>query len=130
MKRYLLLTALLGCLCPLVLPAQQQRPAKASSDAKTVTASFYANKYKGRRTASKERFSNVALTAAHRELPFGTKVKLTNPANNRSVVVRVNDRGPFIDGREISVTRRAARQLGFTRAGLAQVSMTVLPAGR
>jgi rare lipoprotein A len=110
-------------------PAAQSASAKSSGEEKTVTASYYSGRYNGRRTASKERFSNSALTAAHRGLPFGTRVKLTNPSTSRSVIVRVNDRGPFVDGREISVTRRAARQLGFVRAGLAQVSMAVLPSG-
>jgi rare lipoprotein A len=117
MKCCFLVPALLLGLTASLLPA---------ADSKTVNVSYYANKYNGRRTASKERFSNSALTAAHRQLPFGTKVKLTNPANNRSVIVRVNDRGPFVEGREISITRRAARELGFTRAGLAHVNMEVI----
>ena len=96
----------------------------------TAKVSFYANRYNGRITANKERFSNNALTAAHRDLPFGTKLKLTNPANQRSVVVRVNDRGPFVKGRDISVTRRAARELGFTKTGLAEVNMEVVDKGR
>lgn len=100
-----------------------------SSSLQTVTASFYSSRYDGRRTASGERFSSSALTAAHREMPFGTRVRLTNLSNQKSVVVRVNDRGPFVKGRDISVTRAAARRLGFTRAGTAQVSMEVL-AGR
>jgi rare lipoprotein A len=94
--------------------------------AETVTSSYYSAKYNGRRTASGQRFSSNALTAAHKTLPLGTRVKLTNPKNNDSVVVRVNDRGPFVKGRDISVTRRAAKQLGFTRAGTAQLEMETL----
>src|SRR5690242_2383242 len=97
-----------------------------NADAKTVTASYYSNRYNGRRTANGQHFSNNALTAAHRSLPFGTKVKVTNTRNNRSVVVRINDRGPFVKGREISVTRLAAQRLGFVRAGTASVTMEVL----
>jgi rare lipoprotein A len=130
MKRELLLTALLLGVCTSLLPARQGSPQAAKSDSKMVKVSYYSSKYNGRRTASKEKFSNTELTAAHRELPFGTKVRLTNPANSRTVVVRVNDRGPFIKGREISVTRRAARELGFEKAGLAQLSMTVLGPGQ
>ena len=101
-----------------------------SNDSKTVTVSFYSARYDGRRTASGQRFSSNALTAAHRSLPFGTNVKLTNVTNKRSVVVRVNDRGPFVDGREISVTRQAAQRLGFIKAGTARVTMEVLDAAR
>jgi rare lipoprotein A len=96
------------------------------AQAETVTCSYYSNKYNGRRTASGQRFSNNALTAAHKTLAFGTKVKLTNPKNNHSVIVRINDRGPFVKGREISVTRRAARRLGFVRAGVTQLEMETL----
>jgi rare lipoprotein A len=63
-------------------------------------------------------------------LPFGTKVKLTNVGNQKSVMVRVNDRGPFVKGREISVTRLAAQRLGFTKAGTTQVTMEVLGAAK
>ena len=94
--------------------------------AETVTASYYAAKYNGRRTASGQRFSSNALTAAHKTLPLGTRVKLTNPNNHHSVIVRVNDRGPFVKGRDISVTRRAAKRLGFTHAGVAQLEMEAL----
>ena len=96
------------------------------ASAETVTASYYSAKYNGRRTASGQRFSSNALTAAHKTLPLGTRVKLTNPRTQRSVVVRVNDRGPFVKGRDISVTRRAAKQLGFTRSGVAQLEMEAL----
>lgn len=70
-------------------------------------ASYYHNKFNGRKTASGERFSNNKLTAAHRELPFGTKVRVTNLANNKSVVVIINDRGPFTKGREIDLSKKA-----------------------
>lgn len=100
--------------------------AGSRADSKAVTASYYSSRYNGRRTANGQHFSNNALTAAHRSLPFGTRVKVTNIGNNRSVVVRINDRGPFVKGREISVTRRAARRLGFVRAGTASLTMEVL----
>lgn len=79
----------------------------------TGKASYYSSRYNGRRTASGERFSNKAMTAASTEHPFGTKLRITNVANNKSAVVRVNDRGPFVKGRSISVTRRAAHQAGI-----------------
>jgi len=84
-------------------------------------ASYYASRHHGRRTASGERLNNNAFTAAHRELPFGTKVKVTNLANDRSVVVRITDRGPHTRGRLIDLSQAAARELGMLRAGVAQV---------
>ncbi len=89
----------------------------------TGIASFYSTRMDGRITASGQRFNNRSLTAAHRELPLGTRLRLTNTTNGRSVVVHVNDRGPFVKGREISVTRQAARQLGFIKAGTAAVKI-------
>lgn len=86
-------------------------PLMADASAETGKASVYA--YHGGKTASGERSDPNALTAAHRTLPFGTQVRVTNNRNGRSVVVRVNDRGPFIRGRVIDVTPAAARQLGF-----------------
>lgn len=88
-------------------------------------ASFYATRQQGRRTASGERLNNDDLTAAHRELPFGSRVKVTNLANARSVVVRINDRGPYGRGRIIDVSRKAAEQLGMLRSGTAQVKLTL-----
>ena len=76
------------------------------------------------RTASGERVSPGALTAAHRTLPFGTLVRVTNERNGRSVVVRINDRGPFVRGRVIDLTPAGARALGFS--GLASVSLDVI----
>lgn len=78
--------------------------------------------YKGARTASGERALPGGLTAAHRSLPFGTRVRVTNRRNGRSVTVRINDRGPFIRGRIIDVTPAAARALGFS--GLAPVTVS------
>jgi len=89
-------------------------------------ASYYADKFNGRRTASGESFSNNALTAAHRTLPFGSKVRVTNAANGKSVVVRINDRGPFHGGRVIDLSRNAAAQLGIVQRGSGRVELAVL----
>ncbi len=75
------------------------------------------------RTASGERMNPSALTAAHRSLPFGTKVKVTNKRNGKAVVVRINDRGPFVKNRVIDVSKAAASQLGFVGAGHTAVCM-------
>jgi rare lipoprotein A len=77
--------------------------------------------YAGRKTASGERMNPAALTAAHKTLPFGSQVRVTNRKNGRSVTVRINDRGPFVRGRVIDVSPAAARALGF--AGLAPVTL-------
>ncbi|AXS41423.1 septal ring lytic transglycosylase RlpA family protein [Breoghania sp. L-A4] len=77
------------------------------------------------KTASGERANPEAMTAAHRTLPFGTQVLVTNLRNGRTVSVRINDRGPFIRGRIIDVTRRAARELDFKRAGWAPVRIVI-----
>ena len=84
-------------------------------------ASYYGAKHHGRRTASGERFNQHALTAAHRTLPFGTRVKVTNLNNDRTVVVLINDRGPHTRGRIIDLSRKAAERLGMLRAGVAPV---------
>ncbi|NEO68868.1 MAG: septal ring lytic transglycosylase RlpA family protein, partial [Moorea sp. SIO3H5] len=80
-------------------------------------ASWYGSAFHGRRTASGERFNQYALTAAHRTLRFGTRVKVTNLRNGRSVIVRINDRGPYIRGRIIDLSRGAARIIGLVRSG-------------
>jgi rare lipoprotein A len=88
---------------------------------------MYGNKadgYAGRRTASGERVSSGGLTAAHRTLPFGTMVRVTNTRTNKSVVVRINDRGPFVRGRVIDLTPAGAHAIGMS--GLAPVSLAVV----
>lgn len=91
--------------------------------AETGRASWYSMTS---RTASGERCNPGALTAAHRSLPFGTKVKVENLKNGKSVVVRINDRGPFVGGRIIDVTKAAAHKLGMVASGTARVRLTVL----
>lgn len=89
-------------------------------------ASYYADKFNGRRTASGETFRNAGLTAAHRSLPFGSKVRVTNPANGKSVVVRINDRGPFHGGRVIDLTKSAASTLGIVQRGHGRVELALV----
>lgn len=115
-----------GHAAPPVPPAPPPSAGAGDAGAERGIASYYASRFHGRRTASGERYDEEALTAAHPRLPFGTRVRITNLANDRSVVVRVNDRGPFRDGRVIDVSRRAARELGFVRDGIADVRIEVL----
>lgn len=89
-------------------------------------ASWYGPGFDGRRTANGERFNQNALTAAHKTLPFGTQVKVTNLSNGKSVVVRINDRGPYSHGREIDLSKGAAQQIGLISAGVANVRLEVL----
>jgi rare lipoprotein A len=99
----------------------QQNPAVT-----TGKASYYADKFIGKPTASGESYKATELTAAHRTLPFGTKLKVTNITNKKSVVVRVNDRGPQVKGRIIDVSRRAAEELDMIQQGIAMVTIEVL----
>ncbi|MDL5047643.1 septal ring lytic transglycosylase RlpA family protein [Oscillatoria amoena NRMC-F 0135] len=101
----------------------------AHAQVQTGKASFYADKFEGRPTASGEKYRHNKLTAAHKTLPFGTKVKVTNLENNQAVEVIINDRGPYIDGRIIDLSRSAAEQLGFINQGLAEVKVEVIDPG-
>ena len=89
-------------------------------------ASYYGSGFHGRRTANGERFDMHAMTAAHRTLPFGTLVKVTNLSNGKSTVVRVNDRGPYVGNRVIDLSVAAAKQIGSTHSGVAQVSLEIV----
>lgn len=80
-------------------------------------ASYYHDKFDGRKTASGARFDNSKLTAAHKKLPFGTKLKITNPKNNKSVIVEVTDRGPFVNGREIDLSKKAFMDITSNKKG-------------
>jgi len=101
----------------------------ANAQVQTGKASFYADKFEGRPTASGEKYRHSKLTAAHKTLPFGTKIKVTNIANNLSVEVVVNDRGPYVDGRIVDLSKAAAEKLGFISKGIADVQVEVLDAG-
>lgn len=95
----------------------------AAANAQCGSASWYALTSK---TASGERMNPAALTAAHRSLPFGTKVKVINSRNGQAVTVRINDRGPFVKGRVLDLSKAAAEKLGFLRAGHTQVCLETL----
>jgi rare lipoprotein A len=111
---------------PTAAPVVQLPNTSTVTPAQRGVASYYAPAFHGRRTANGERFDTQALTAAHNTLPFGTIVRVVNVANGRSVEVRVNDRGPFVGGRVIDVSARAAEALGMVDAGIADVRIYVL----
>jgi len=102
------------------------RPSTVIPQVEVGLASWYGAERQGKITASGEPFDMNGLTAAHRQIPLGTRVKVTNIRNHRTIVLRVNDRGPGIIGRIIDVSMAAAKQLGFLRAGLAPVQVEVV----
>jgi rare lipoprotein A len=93
-------------------------------------ASYYAHDFHGRLTANGETYDMNGLTAAHRTFPFGTKLRVTNLENKRSVIVRINDRGPFIEGRIIDLSLGAAKVIGSVESGTVNVRLEVLEWGR
>lgn len=92
----------------------------------TGVASYYGRRFHGRRTANGESFDMHAMTAAHRTLPFGSRVRVTNPRNGQSVVVRINDRGPFAGNRTIDLSRAAAEEIGLIHRGHGSVELELL----
>ena len=101
----------------------------AIGQVQTGKASFYADKFEGSLTASGEKYKHSKLTAAHKTLPFGTKIRVTNLANQESVEVVVNDRGPYVENRIVDLSKSAAEKLGFINQGLADVNIEVIDPG-
>ena len=92
-----------------------------------MVSSFYADKFHGRTTSNGEVFNMYALTCAHKTLPFNTKLRVTNEDNGKTVIVRVNDRGPFITGRDLDLSYEAARQIGLIAEGVKKLRVEILP---
>lgn len=111
---------------PLMISLLLFLPALDAAALETGYASWYGGKFQGRQTANGEIFDTNKLTAAHKTLPFGTEVLVTHLANNRTVRVRINDRGPFVEGRIIDLSRAAAERLGMLTSGVALVKLEVL----
>jgi len=123
-----LLSACSGKHVPVSRPPRAS-PSASSSELEGL-ASYYAEPYHGRRTASGEVFDTYeAMTAAHRTLPFNTVVRVKNTSNGKAVEVRINDRGPFIDGRIIDLSLRAARAIDMIRAGVVLVQLKIISQG-
>ena len=125
----LLLAAALAACAGSHGPAGPGSAKAAARGAQVGIASWYGPGFHGRQTASGQRYDMYAMTAAHRSLPFGTRVRVTNLENARSVVLTINDRGPFVDGRIVDVSKRAAQMLGFERRGKAKVRLQLLGSG-
>ncbi len=125
MKNYILLVIALiflgACSSGRVEVRVPPQPVIAPQGKTTMVASWYGKKFHGRPTASGERFNMYALTAAHKTLPFGTLLRVTNPSNGKSVVVKINDRGPFVEGRDLDLSYGAAKRLGMIQKGTSVV---------
>ena len=106
---------------PAVAPASSARSSGRSGDTAIVVASWYGPSFHGRRTASGQVYDQDRMTAAHKTLPFGTKLRVTNLRNGRSVLVTITDRGPYVRNRDLDVSRGAARRLGIIQPGTAPV---------
>ena len=114
------LAVLLGLPLP-SFASMVQQTARSGDGSAIVVASWYGTGFHGRRTASGQVFDQERLTAAHKTLPFGTKLRVTNLRNGRSVLVTVTDRGPYVRNRQLDVSFGAARRLGLVNAGTAPV---------
>jgi rare lipoprotein A len=117
---------LLALVLPAGCAASGERHAAVHRGVEEGVASYYASSFQGRPTASGRPYDERQLTAAHRTLPFGTRVRVTNLSNGRRAVVKITDRGPARRDRVIDVSRRAAQELGFERAGITRVRMEVV----
>ena len=118
---YLYSVAILGC-------SGMQTDSESSWVGYTETglASFYGDKHQFKKTANGERYNHDLKTAAHREIPFGSKLEITNLDNGRSIVARVNDRGPFVKGRIVDLSKSAFSSIGNTASGLIDVEIKVI----
>jgi len=113
-------------LLSLILSGCSSAPSASKGVIEKGKASYYADKYHGRTTASGEVFNQQALSAAHQTLGFGSRVKVTNIANNKSVIVTINDRGPFIRGRIIDLSKKAFTQIASVKQGVIDVTVEQL----
>jgi rare lipoprotein A len=112
-----------GTSAPAPQAPEEAAPAGKSETTQVVTASWYGPGFHGQATASGEIFNQHALTAAHRTLPLGTEAKVTNLETGQSVTVTINDRGPYVQGRQLDLSQAAAKQIGLTRKGVAKVKI-------
>lgn len=115
---------------PAAVLAVSSENEKSYSRQQVGIASYYGGRFHGRRTANGERYDKNKLTAAHNSYPFGTVVRTTNLKNGRSVVVRINDRGPYVRGRIIDLSVRAAKELDLLERGITKVKVEVLKVGQ
>lgn len=120
--------------CGLISCSEERFRSKPINVGRAVTvtglASFYSDALQGRKTASGERYNREAFTAAHRTYPFGTLIRIVNQRNGKSIVVRINDRGPYVDGRIIDLSWRAAHSLDMIADGVVPVLLELIAPSR
>ncbi|MCK6264396.1 septal ring lytic transglycosylase RlpA family protein [Vibrio sp. ZSDE26] len=122
---FIIVAILAGCSTASAIDTQKTR-VYSNSHELVGQASWYGRKYHGRLTASGERYNMRAYTAAHKTLPFGTIVRVTNTANNKSVDVKINDRGPFVKGRVIDLSYKSFGKIASTKGGLAPIKIEII----
>ena len=126
-KKLFLLFVIFGSILTSCSSGKSSSNASGKVYKKNAHASYYADKFNGRKTASGATFSNSKYTAAHRKLAFGTRVRVTNIANKKSVIVEINDRGPFSPGREIDLSKKAFMEIADNKNhGALRVSIEIL----
>lgn len=120
-----ILNSLVGC-SSIAASSHDKTMSYAKSHELVGQASWYSNKFHGKRTASGEWYNRSAYTAAHKSLPFGTIVRVTNTSNGKKVDVKINDRGPYVKGRVIDLSQRAFEQIGNIKKGVAPVKIEIV----
>ena len=123
MKKQIILVAIAAVTLPMLAVQAHHTDGKSAGVIATGIASYYGARFAGRKTANGERFNPSKMTAAHKSLRFGTRVRVTNLRNGRQVTVRINDRGPFVRGRIIDLSRAAASKIGMIQRGHARVRL-------
>ncbi len=123
MKKQIILVAIAAVTLPMLAVQAHHTGGKGTGVFATGMASYYGARFAGRKTANGERFNPSKMTAAHKTLRFGTRVRVTNLRNGRQVTVRINDRGPFVRGRIIDLSRAAASKIGMIQRGHARVRL-------
>ncbi len=125
-ERLVTMSTVIGLFIVMTACLASRQSADGGLDAVRGEASYYGDKFAGRTTASGEPFDPEAMTAAHRSLPFGSRVRVTRVGGNQSVTVRINDRGPYADNRIIDLSQAAARELGMIDEGVVEVQIEVV----
>jgi len=130
MNKNLVYAALVAPLLLAGIDTQARTLSGQSASAQSGMASYYHDRFHGRRTASGSAYNKNSYSAAHKTLPLGTQVRVTDARSGKSVVVRINDRGPYAKGRVIDLSRAAAQEIGLTRKGVTRVKLDILGSSR
>lgn len=129
MRQLSILITLVMALIALTLTSTVANAGSHKAKGRTANISWYGKTHHGRKTASGKRFNMHAMTAAHKTLPFGSRVEIINPRNQKRVIVTINDRGPYHGNRKFDVSRAAAQRLGMIKSGTANIQYRILTKG-